>query len=214
MDRFNELDVPESLRDALNPATLALIIYDMQAGIVSQIADADRVLANVRKLRDAAHSRGVRTVFTRHYFMPSEFAGVFQLRQAKIWQGKDRAAETRPLIPHGSPGFELVEGLEPRPGEAVIDKVTMSAFEGTPLNFVLRDCGVRTYLIAGIALEIGIEPTVRHSTDLGYIPIVVRDACGSGDQSAGERSLSSIAFAGDTLIADTDDVCAILRTNG
>jgi nicotinamidase-related amidase len=210
MDRFNGLEVPESLREALNPATLALIIYDMQAGIVSQIADADRVLANVLKLRAAARSRGVRTVFTRHYFMPSELAGVFQLRQAKIWQGKDRAAETRPLIPHGSSGFELVAELEPRPDEAVIDKITMSAFEGTPLNLVLRDCGVRTYLIAGIALEIGIEPTVRHSTDLGYIPILVRDACGTGNQLAADRSLSSIAFTGDALIADTDDICAIL----
>ena len=214
MDRFNGLDVPESLREALNPATLALIIYDMQAGIVSQIADADRVQANVHKLLAAARSRGVRTVFTRHYFMPAELAGVFQLRQAKIWQGKERAAETRPLIPHGSPGFELAAGLEPGPGEAVVDKITMSAFEGTPLNLVLRDCGVRAYLIAGIALEVGIEPTVRHSTDLGYIPIVVRDACGAGNQLAGERSLSSLAFTGDALIVDTDDVCAILSQRG
>jgi nicotinamidase-related amidase len=211
MDRFNGLEVPESLREALSPATLALIIYDMQAGIVAQIPDGDRVLANVLKLRAAARARGVRTIFTRHYFMPSELAGVFQLRQAKIWQGKDHAAETRPLIPYGSPGFELVEGLEPGPGEAVIDKITMSAFEGTPLNLVLRDCGVRAYLIAGIALEIGIEPTVRHSTDLGYLPILVRDACGAGNEPAAERSLSSIAFTGDALIADTDEICAILN---
>jgi nicotinamidase-related amidase len=89
----------------------------------------------------------------------------------------------------------------------------MSAFEGTPLDIVLRDCGVRAYLIAGVALEVGIEPTVRHSADLGYIPIVVRDACGAGNQDAAERALESIAFAGDAFIADTDEVCTLLEAH-
>ena len=211
MDRFNGLDIPESLADALEPATLALIVYDMQAGIVPQVADADHVLANVLKLLAAARDHRIRVIFTRHYFMPTELAGVYQLRQAQIWQHKDRAADTHPLIAHGSAGFELLEGLGRRPGEAVIDKITMSAFEGTPLDIVLRDCGVRAYLIAGVAIEVGIEPTVRHSTDLGYLPVVVRDACGAGDRSAGERALASIAFAGDALLADTDEVCSILN---
>ncbi len=210
MDRFNGLDVPESLADALDPATLAFIVYDMQAGILAQVADRDRVLSNVLKLLTATRGRGVRTVFMRHYFMPVELAAVYQLRQAKIWQGKDRAADTRPLIPHDAPGFQLVDQLEPQPGEAILDKITMSAFEGTPLDIVLRDCGVRAYLIAGVAMEVGIEPTVRHSADLGYIPIVVRDACGAGNQVAGERALESIRFAGDAIIADTDELCALL----
>lgn len=212
MDRFNGLEVPESLRDALDPATLAFVVYDMQAAILAQIAERARVLANVRRLLAAARERGVRTVFTRHYFMPTELAGVYQLRQAKIWQGKNRAADTRPLIPHGSAGFQLVDALDPQPGEAIVDKITMSAFEGTPLDIVLRDCGVRAYLIAGVATEVGIEPTVRHSTDLGYIPIVVRDACGAGDHAAGERALESMAFAGDAIITSTEDVCAAMAT--
>jgi nicotinamidase-related amidase len=210
MDRFNGLDIPESLAETLEPSTLALVVYDMQVGILSQIDGADRVLANVLRVLDAARERGVRTLFLRHYFMPTELAGVFQLRQAKAWQRKARAADTRPLIPHGSPGFALVPELEPRAGEAVLDKITMSAFEGTPLDIVLRDCGVRAYLIAGVALEVGIEPTVRHSTDLGYVPVVVRDACGAGDAAAARRSLDALAFAGDALIADTDEVCAAL----
>ena len=210
MDRFNGLDVPESLLDALDPATLAFVVYDMQTGILAQIDDRDRVVANVLRLLAAARKRRVRTVFTRHYSMPTELAGVYQLRQAKIWQGKERAAETRPLIPHGSPGFALADGLEPGPGEAVLDKITMSAFEGTPLGIVLRDCGVRAYLIAGVATEVGIEPTVRHSADLGYIPIVVRDACGAGDEAAGRRALQGLEFAGDAIIADTEEICSAL----
>jgi nicotinamidase-related amidase len=210
VDRFNGLDVPESLEDAVRPATLAFVVYDMQVGVLAQVAGADRVLANVLRLLDAAREHGVRTVFVRHYFMPTALQGVYQLRQAKIWQGQARAADTRPLIPHGSPGFELAPEIEPRAGEAVIDKITMSAFEGTPLDIVLRDCGVRAYLIAGVALDVGIEPTVRHSADLGYVPVVVRDACGAGDEAAGRRSLEALAFAGDALVADTGDVCAAL----
>ena len=106
--------------------------------------------------------------------------------------------------------FQLAPELVPQADEAVIDKMTMSAFEGTPLDIVLRDCGVRAYLIAGVALEIGIEPTVRHSADLGYVPVVVRDACGAGDAEAAERSLQTLAFVGDAIIADTAEVCETL----
>jgi nicotinamidase-related amidase len=210
MDRFNGLDIPESLADALQPDALAFVVYDMQVGVLAQVAEAGRVLANVLRLLAATRNRAVRTVFMRHYFMPAELAGVYQLRQAKSWQGKDRAADTHPLIPHGSPGFQLAEKLMPQAGEAVLDKITMSAFEGTPLDIVLRDCGVRAYLIAGVATEVGIEPTVRHSADLGYIPIVVADACGAGNSAAGQRALESIHFAGDAIITDTDEVCTVL----
>jgi nicotinamidase-related amidase len=214
VDRFNGLDIPESLEEAIAPETLAFVVYDMQVGVLAQVDGADRVLANVLRLLAAARERGVRTVFMRHYFMPTELQGVFQLRQAKAWQRKRRAADTTPLIPYGSPGFELAPELAPRPGEAVMDKITMSAFEGTPLDIVLRDCGVRAYLIAGVALEVGIEPTVRHSADLGYIPILVRDACGAGDPVAATRAVDTLAFAGDAMIADTDAVCAALSASG
>jgi nicotinamidase-related amidase len=214
VDRFNGLEIPETLDDALDPPTLALVVYDMQVGVLAQVAGADRVLANVLRVLDAARGAGVRTVFLRHYFMPTALQGVYQLRQAKIWQRKDRAADTAPLIPHGSPGFELAPELAPRESEPVIDKVTMSAFEGTPLDLVLRDCGVRAFVIAGVALEVGIEPTVRHSADLGYVPIVVRDACGAGDEAAAVRSLEALAFAGDAMIATTDEVCAALSASG
>jgi biuret amidohydrolase len=214
VDRFNGLEIPETLDDALDPATLALLVYDMQVGVLAQIDDAERVLGNVTKLLGAARERGVRTVFLRHYFMPTALQGTYQLRQAKAWQRKDRAADTSPLIPHGSAGFELAPDLAPRASEPVIDKITMSAFEGTPLDIVLRDCGVKAYLICGVALEVGIEPTVRHSADLGYVPIVVRDACGAGNAEAAARALDTLAFAGDAMLADTGEVCAALSASG
>ena len=65
-----------------------------------------------------------------------------------------------------------------------------------------------------MALEVGIEPTVRHSADLGYVPVVVRDACGAGNEQAGARSLEALRFAGDAMIGTTDEVCAALSASG
>ena len=87
----------------------------------------------------------------------------------------------------------------------------MSAFEGTPLNIALRDCGVKTFLIVGVAMEIGIEPTVRQGADLGYIPIVVEDACGAGHEEAGQRALASLKYMGDALFTTVEDVTVLLK---
>ena len=82
------------------------------------------------------------------------------------------------------PGFEIIPELAPRPTEGVFDKLMMSAFEGTWLDFALRDCGISAFIIVGVATEIGIEPTARHGADLGYIPVIVTDACGAGNEEA------------------------------
>jgi biuret amidohydrolase len=80
----------------------------------------------------------------------------------------------------------------------------MSAFEGTPLSIALRDCAIRAIAIVGIAMEVGIEPTARQAADLGFIPVIVADACGGGNEEAARRSMAALEFAGDALFTDTD----------
>jgi biuret amidohydrolase len=70
----------------------------------------------------------------------------------------------------------------------------MSAFEGTWLDIALRDCGINSFIVVGVATEVGIEPTVRHGADLGYIPMVVTDACGAGNNEAAARSLEALSL--------------------
>jgi biuret amidohydrolase len=55
-----------------------------------------------------------------------------------------------------SPGFHLIPEMNPLPSEAIFDKITMSAFEGTPLDIALRDYRIEAFAIVGIAMEIGI----------------------------------------------------------
>ncbi|MFI6367528.1 cysteine hydrolase [Nocardia sp. NPDC050630] len=196
------LSIPRTLADACDPTRMALLIYDMQVGIVRQLPDGDKVVETCVRLRDAARENGFRVFYTRHMSLPPAAAGVSQLRTAMEWQRVDNPNEVNSSFPQGSPQYQLVPELTPGPNEVVIDKITMSAFAATPLDFALRDLGIDTYAIAGIAMEVGIEPTVRHSLDLGYLPIVVTDACGAGHPAAAERSLATLAFAGGSLTTD------------
>jgi len=56
--------------------------------------------------------------------------------------------------------------------------------------------------IAGVATEIGIEPTVRHAGDLGFIPVVLTDACAAGNVEAGQRAIETLRFLGDAVLTD------------
>src|SRR5690349_850264 len=146
----------------------------------------------------------------RHLSMPLELSGSFTLRQAMAWQRVERPEDVRPWFLRDSEAHALVPELAPRPSEAVLDKVTMSAFEGTPLGIVLRDCGVRSFAVVGAATEIGIEPTVRHGADLGLVPVLVEDAIAAGDAAAGERALANLRFLGDALFTTVDELCGEL----
>jgi biuret amidohydrolase len=86
----------------------------------------------------------------------------------------------------------------------------MSAFEGTPLTLALRDCGILSVAIVGIT-EIGIEPTARHAADLCFIPVIIADACGAGEEAAAQRSLESLRFAGDAIISDIETFTNLLK---
>jgi nicotinamidase-related amidase len=211
MERAYGLEIPESLDEACDPPRLALVVYDMQVGILRQLRDGAEIVARVADVLDAARDAALRIVFTRHMSLPNELAGVSQLRVAMAWQKVPRAEDVTPWFLRGTAGFELVPEVSPRPNEAIFDKITMSAFEGTPLPIVLRDCGVNAFAIVGVATEVGIEPTVRHGADLGFIPIVVSDACGAGDEAAGERALASLRFAGDAFVTESEAFCAALQ---
>ena len=196
------LQLPDTLEDLCIGGRLALLVYDMQVGIVNQIEDGDLVVAKVRTVLAAAREARMRTFFTRHMSLPQELMGRFQFRTAMAWQRVDEPSLLKPWFLRDSPAFSIVPDLTPLSSEAIFDKITMSAFEGTPLHIALRDCAASAIAIVGIAMEIGIEPTVRHATDLGLISVIISDACGAGHPDAARRSLESLTFAGDALITD------------
>jgi biuret amidohydrolase len=207
------LEIPETLEEACDPTRAALLVYDMQVGVLNQIAERDEVIATVRRVVEAARGAGVRVFFMRHMSLPKNVAGVFQLRQAMAWQRAKTVDDVESWFLRDSDGFPITPELQPLRTEVIFDKITMSAFEGTPLDIALRDCGLSVFVVVGVAIEIGIEPTVRHGADLGYIPVVVTDACGAGNEEAGRRTLDAIQFVGDAFVTDSDTICKVWHTS-
>jgi biuret amidohydrolase len=210
MQHRRNLLIPDTLADVCDSDRIALIVYDMQVGVVGQLADGRQVTERVGQVLEAARRATVRVFFTRHMTLPTELMGVSQLRAAMAWQRKDRVEDVGSPFLRDSPGFEIVPELRPRESEAVFDKLSMSPFEGTPLEFALRDAQMTAFAIVGVATEVGIEPTVRHGADRGLIPVLVTDACGAGNRAAARRSLDALATAGDAILTDIETITGLL----
>src|SRR5262249_1587049 len=139
LEQVFQIDIPRALEDVCDPRRLALLVYDMQVGIAGQIDGADLIIAKVRQVLEAARAASVRVFFTRHMSLPTQVMGASQYRMAMAWQRVDDPERVVPWFLRDTPGFALVPELQPLPSEAIFDKLAMSAFEGTPLAFALRD---------------------------------------------------------------------------
>ena len=198
------------LSDLADRRRTALLVYDMQVGICSQIPGSDRVIERCLAAVAAARGVGMRIVFSRHLSNPASWMGATQYRTAMAWQRTLDPRAVKPWFPRDAPATAIVADLAPTADDLVIDKFAMSAFEGTPLAYAMKDCGLTGLAICGIALEIGIEPTVRHATDLGFVPIVLTDACGAGSAEAGARTLDAMRFIGEAILTEVDPFTAAL----
>src|SRR5881394_3237901 len=97
MRRRFGLDIPETLEDACDQATMAVIVYDMQAGVLRQLRDG-----------------GYPVFFTRHMSLPVRLMGAAQLRTAMAWQQVDGPEKVESWFLRDTPGFQIVPDLSPR----------------------------------------------------------------------------------------------------
>ena len=153
----------------LDPKTSALILIDLQAGIVGmplQPRSGPETLAAGKALAEKFRAAGAKVVLVRVDFAP-DFADALQQPVDTPFRG------ARP------PGWSaLAEGLA-EPSDILIVKRQWGAFHGTELDLQLRRRGVRTIVLGGIATNIGVESTARHGWELGYELVLVEDACTS-----------------------------------
>src|SRR5215470_17254080 len=118
MHRRSGLDIPETLEDACNPATMAVIVYDMQAGVLGQLPDGGaEATERVAWVLAAARAGGYPVFFTRHMSLPVRLMGTSQLRTAMAWQRADSPEDVQSWFLRGTPGFEIVADLAPRADE-------------------------------------------------------------------------------------------------
>jgi biuret amidohydrolase len=83
-------DVPQTLEDPCDPATTAVIVYDMQVGVLRQLPDGGaEAIQRVSQVLAAARDAGYPVFFTRHMSLPVRLMGTSQLRTAMRWQRVD-----------------------------------------------------------------------------------------------------------------------------
>ncbi len=68
------------------------------------------------------------------------------------WQKKGDPSAIKPWFLRDAPATAIVPELAPTADDLVLDKLAMSAFEGTPLAFALKDCGITGVAIAILSM--------------------------------------------------------------
>ncbi|WP_158815309.1 hydrolase [Methylocapsa sp. S129] len=156
----------------LNPQTTALVLIDLQNGIVG-VPLAPRtgaeVLAGGSELARRFRAAGALVVLVRVDWSPDSADALRRL----VDQSMPRPADGLPA------GWsDLAEGLA-GPGDILIVKRQSGAFHGTELDLQLRRRGVRTIVLGGIATNFGVESTARQAWEHGYDLVLVEDAVAS-----------------------------------
>jgi len=87
-------------------------------------------------------------------------------------------------------GLDL--SIEPIGDDIVMPKNTASIFIGTNFEQLLRNAGITTVIITGIATEYGVESSGRDASNRGFFPVIITDAVSSFNQEAHYRSLENL----------------------
>jgi gluconolactonase len=165
----------------LDPKRTAILIQDLQNDVISeggawadsgapQHAKDQNVIENVRALADACRKAGVPVIHVWYLVEPG--APGLKLN-APLFQGVKEANG----VVRGTWGGAPVDGLEPQDGDYVVEKMRMSAWEGTKLETLLKGLGVDTVVVTGAWTNMSIEHTARTGADKGYAMVVPEDCC-------------------------------------
>ena len=105
MQRAFSLDIPQTLADVCDPTRLALVVYDMQVGILNQLENSRQITEKVIQVLETARKAGYRIFFTRHMSLPKELMGISQLRMGLAWQKVQSVDEIKPWFLRTRRGF-------------------------------------------------------------------------------------------------------------
>ena len=175
----------------LDLAKTAVVCVDMQnaflrkGGLFDLLgwlpANADEIIAQDRKIIEAARSAGVKVVFVKmSYNRGLTNAGGpaspnWYKEMGLVLPRKDASTRDKTFI-EGTWGEQIVEEVTPLPEEAVVKKQRYSGFAGTNLDLVLRTLGVRYCAFIGGATNVCVAATLMDAFSLDYWPILVTDA--------------------------------------
>jgi gluconolactonase len=198
---------------ALDPSRCALIIQDMQNDVMMdggafaasgapEHAREQNVVENIRRLAEVCRSRGVMIIHV--WFIVEPGAPGLTLNSPLFEGVVDQKAMVR-----GTWGAASVAGLEPRPGDHIVEKMRVSAFEGSKLETILRSGNRDTIINTGAWTNMSIEHTARTAADKGYF-VIVPDNCCSTMNADWHRASIQYAMQNVAAVMTMNDVIGAL----
>ena len=183
----------------IDPGHAALLIVDMQNYTARRDGGEYRDLSEkeieerfgffFRMLDDTAlpNLRRLLTVCRR-----GRIEVLYTIIESLTKDGRDRSLDYKISglhVPKGSWDARVIEAIAPAEDEIVIPKTSSSPFLSTNIDYVLRNLGVRSLIIAGILTDQCIDSAARDACDLGYLVTIATDACATHSRERHEWSL-------------------------
>lgn len=158
--------------------TSALIVLDVQEGLLTRYGADGDYLTQVRATLHAARQAHVTVIFVRVGFRP----GFPEISTAnKMFAALAARGET---FFESSPATRVASALGRQDDEPIIVKKRVSAFAGSELELVLRAAGVDHLVLLGMATSGVVLSTVRDAADRDYQITVLADGCRDTDAEA------------------------------
>jgi nicotinamidase-related amidase len=180
--------IPDALEEIIDPGRAALLLWDMEYAIAPNAFNFKEIVANLKPLTDLARKVGIPVFYSQQIHLDLEKA------EAEVWvrvrMKRTAGGAQDSKIPAGKRGHDIVEELGPQPGDVVFQKRRPDGFVGTDLDLMLRNRGIRTVMIGGVATEGGVEGTARTGRNLGYYMVILRDCVGSRNRELHEMALN------------------------
>jgi nicotinamidase-related amidase len=197
-DREDAMDL------TLEPSRTALVVIDLQRGIVSLPSapyPASQVVERAAEVARALRAAGGTVVLV--HVTPSPDGG----DALKPITDAPNPAAGRALPPDWA---EILPEMGPQPGDIVITKRQWGAFYGTELDLQLRRRGIDTILLCGISTNIGVESTARDAYERGYQQVFVEDAMAARDADEHAHTVRTV-LSRIGRVRTAQDVLAALR---
>ena len=163
-------------RPALILVDFVQAYFDHDCALYAGVEDA---LASALRVREVARSAAVPVIYTNVVYHEDGADGGVFFRKAPVLKN----------FIAGNPMGDWPLNLQPTDGELVISKQYPSAFFGTSLASTLHVLGIDTLIITGVTTSGCIRATCVDTMSHGFIPIVVKDACGDRHEAPHEANL-------------------------
>jgi nicotinamidase-related amidase len=194
----------------VDPSHTALITQEVQRGVVgdlSPLADlaaaAKDAIPQIASLVVAARRAGASVV---HCTAERRADGLGANANARIFQYMDRAPQK--LLP-GSAAAEIVPEIEVRESDIVLARLHgLSPFQGTELDFILRNLGVSTIVGVGVSVNVAIQNLAFDAVNAGYQMVIPRDAVAGFPREYAEAVFANTLGAVATLTRSADLLAA------